>query len=89
VAEETTVSEPEATAAAIGGVVAPADFENALLLSAFLEQTDLDVPGWQRQILEEIVVNGDFARVTLLQEPSMSDLERTVAAVIAFINDRP
>ena len=83
------MSDQEATAAAIGGVVAPSNFDDALLLGAFLDQTEPDVHEWQRQILEEIVVEGNFARVIGLRGEEKRDMEQTVDEFIAFICARP
>ena len=57
------MSRQEATAAAIGGVVAPSSFEAALLVSAWAEENGKKLEDWQFDAYQALV-EGKGARVS-------------------------
>lgn len=79
------MSSQDATAAAIGAVKAPTKFEDALMLSAFYHSTEYEVPEWQRDVLEEVVVKGSYAQVLRARGADRAALERTVGDLIEFM----
>lgn len=82
------MSDAEATAAAIGGVVAPSSFEAALLVSAWANETGRQLEDWQFDAYQALVA-GNGVTVTAGRMHGKAQALRDAEDLARWLNDRP